>query len=249
MKKTLALVTLVSTLSMADIIGGEINIGYYSHAPSGTAKYQGDTIDAEKDLKWSNESDLFIKAYFEHPIPIIPNIKVGYTSFAHKGAGAISNSFQFGNRSFDANADINSDFDLKMYDLTLYYEILDNWLNADVGVNVKYIDGSISVAGTEAITGTQINEDNSFAVPIPMLYAKARFDVPTTDLSFQAEGNYVSYDGHTLYDAEVGARYTFAIGFGLEAGYKTMKLKLDNIDDFTMDTDFSGAYGKVVWDF
>ena len=70
MKKTLALLTLASSLSIADIIGGEINLGYYNHAPSGTAQYQGDTIDAEKDLKWSDKNDLFVKAYFEHHFPI-----------------------------------------------------------------------------------------------------------------------------------------------------------------------------------
>ncbi len=243
MNKTLALLTAVSTFGMADMIGGELNLGYYNHAPSGTAQYQGDTIDAEKDLKWSATNDIFVKAYFEHPILFLPNVKVGYTDFSHTGSGNVNTAFTFGNERFDLNTNIDSSLDLTMYDLTLYYEILDNWVNADVGLNVKYVDGKIAVNSNSASAGTD------FQVPIPMLYAKARFDVPTTDLSFQAEGNYVTYDGHTLYDAEIGVRYTFALGLGLEGGYKTMKLKLDNIDDFTMDTDFSGAYGKLVWDF
>ena len=244
MKKTLALLTIASSLGMADMIGGEINLGYYNHAPSGTAQYQGGSIDAEKDLKWEDESDMFVKAYLEHPLPIIPNIKVGYTNFSHTGAGNIDTPFTFANQTFSVDSNVDTNFDLKMYDFTLYYEILDNWINADVGVNVKYIDGLISVK-----SDLVAEEKTDFKVPIPMLYAKARFDVPSTDLSFQAEGNYVAYDGHTLYDAEVGARYTFALGLGLEAGYKTMKLQLDDIDDFTMDVDFSGAYGKLVWDF
>lgn len=243
MNKTLALLTAVSTFGMADMIGGELNLGYYNHTPSGTAQYQGDTIDAEKDLKWSATNDIFVKAYFEHPILFLPNVKVGYTDFSHTGSGNVNTAFTFGNETFALNTNIESSLDLTMYDLTLYYEILDNWVNADVGLNVKYVDGKIAVNSTSASAGTD------FQVPIPMLYAKARFDVPTTDLSFQAEGNYVTYDGHTLYDAEIGVRYTFALGLGLEGGYKTMKLKLDNIDDFTMDTDFSGAYGKLVWDF
>jgi len=131
-----------------------------------------------------------------------------------------------------------------MYDLALYYELLDNWVNLDVGVNVKYVDGSISVKSDRGRS-----EATDFQVPIPMLYAKARFDVPTTDLSFQVEGNYVTYDGNTLYDAEAGIRYTLALGLGLEAGYKTMKLELDNVDNVSMNSEFSGAYAKLVWDF
>ena len=243
MKKTVLGLITVATFGMADIIGGEINLGYYNHTPSGTTSYQGSVIDVEDTLKWQENGDIFAKAYIEHPIPFIPNIKVGYTEFSHDGAGAVSQTFNFAGTAYTAGTNINTDFDLKMYDLTFYYEILDNWLNADVGINVKYVDGQI------AVKSALNDESTNFEVPIPMLYAKARFDVPTTDLSFQAEGNYATYDGHTLYDAEVGVRYTLALGLGLEAGYKTMKLELDDIDDLTMNTDFSGAYGKLVWDF
>jgi len=243
MKKSIALLTIATTLGMADMIGGEINIGYYNHAPSGTAQYKGDVIGVEKNLKWESEGDMFVKAYLEHPLPVIPNIKVGYTSFGHEGSGSVKSAFKFGGQSFNLNSNIDTTFDLEMYDLTLYYELLDNWINVDAGVNVKYIDGALSVK-----SATQ-NESTDFQVPIPMVYAKVRFDVPTTDLSFQAEGNYISYDGNTFYDAEVGARYTLALGLGFEAGYKTMKLEIDDIDDLSMNADFSGAYGKLVWDF
>jgi len=243
MKRVLSFIILASTLATADFIGGEVNVGYYSHTPSGTIQYQGNVLDVENTLKWKDEGDMFLKAYIEHPLPLIPNIKLGYSEFGHSGSGLINQAFDFGGQTYVANSNIESNFDLKMYDLTLYYELLDNWVNVDVGLNVKYVDGSVSVKNNAE------NEFTDFQVPIPMLYAKARFDVPTTDLSFQVEGNYISYDGHTLYDAEAGVRYTFALGLGVEAGYKTMKLELDDIDDLTMKSDFSGAYGKLVWDF
>jgi len=244
MKKILVLSALVSTLALADFIGGEVNLGYYNHTPSGTINYLGDTLNVEDTLKWKDEGDMFVKLYIEHPLPIIPNIKLGYSEFGHSGLGRINQAFDFGGQTYAANSNIESNFDLKMYDLTLYYELLDNWVNVDVGVNVKYVDGSISIKDNATLS-----ESTDFQVPIPMLYAKVRFDVPTTDLSFQVEGNYVTYDGHTLYDAEAGVRYTLALGLGLEAGYKTMKLELDDIDDLSMQSDFSGAYGKLVWDF
>jgi outer membrane protein len=244
MKKTLAIMTLATSFSMADFIGGELNVGYYNHAPSGTVQYLGTPIDIENDLKWKDKGDLFLKAYFEHPLPILPNIKVGYTEFGHNGAGVISQGFTFAGQTYAINSNIDSAFDLKMYDLTLYYELLDNWINLDAGVNVKYVDGVISVKNNIGLS-----ESKAFQAPVPMLYTKARFDVPTTDLSFQVEGNYISYSGNTLYDAEAGVRYTLALGLGVEAGYKTMKLKLDNVNDVSLDSDFSGVYGKLVWDF
>ena len=248
MKKTAVTLALLSTLSMADMLGGEFNVGYYNHTPSGTLKYQGSSIDVENDFKWKKQSDVFAKLYLEHPLPLLPNIKLGYSNFGQSGSGVLNNSITFGNRVYSTASQIDTNLDLKMYDLTLYYEFLDNWLNLDAGVNIKYVDGSISAVGRDAFSNV-LNESNTFSVPIPMLYAKARVDIPTTDISFQAEGNYISYDGNQFYDLEAGVRYTLALGLGFEGGYKSMKLKLNNVDDLTLDSTFSGAYAKLVWDF
>jgi len=244
MKKSLLLVSILSLGASADVLGGELEVGYYNHTPSGTSQYQGSSTDVQNDLKWSNESDVFAKIYLEHPLPFLPNIKLGYTDFSHTGSGNVNQSFTFANQTFNANSDIQTNFNLKMYDVGLYYEILDNWVNLDLGLNVKFIKGSLSVA-----SNLIAEERSDFSAPLPMLYAKVRIDVPTTDLSFLAEGNYVEYQGNRFYDAEIGARYEFALGLGVEAGYKTMALKLDNVDNISMDTQFSGAYGKLVWDF
>lgn len=244
MQKLLTSIVLCSTLSVADFIGGEFNLGYYNHAPNGTASYKGDTFDLENDLKLDTQSDIFFKGYIEHPIPFLPNIKVGYTNFTHSGKGKIANDFNFGNYTFKAKQNLESHLDLNIYDLAFYYEILDNWVNLDLGINVKYLSGEMSAE--TLVTGKETSE---LSLALPLLYVKARFDVPTTDLSFQLEGNYLTYDGHELLDLEVGARYTFTAGLGLEVGYKTFSLVLDEIDDTSMNADFSGVYGKVVWDF
>jgi len=243
MRKALLFLALLTSLSRADVIGGELNLGYYNHTPTGTAQFQGDVLKLEDTLKWESEGDMFIKAYLEHPLPIIPNIKIGYSDFSHAGEGSVNKSFTFGGETFNTDRKIETKFDLKMYDLTLYYELLDNWINIDAGVNIKYIDGELSVK-----SGSR-EKSTDFQVPVPMLYGKVRLDIPATDLSFQVEGNYITYNKNTFYDAEIGARYTLALGLGIEAGYKTMKLDIQEIDDLSMESDFSGAYGKLVWDF
>jgi outer membrane protein len=241
MKKIILATMVATTFGMADFIGGELNLGYYNHSPSGTAVYKDNSVDIEDDLKWDSSGDIFLKAYLEHPVPIIPNIKLGYTDFSHSGNGKVT-AFSWGD-IFNITDDIDTKLDLQMYDITLYYEVLDNWLNLDMGLNIKYIDGSIDVKSTTD------HESSDFSIPIPMLYTKARVDIPTTDFSFQFEGNYISYDSNTLYDLELGARYSPTLGFGVEGGYKAFKLKIDDVDDLSMDTDFNGMYVKLVWDF
>ncbi len=244
MNKLLLASLLTTTFSFADFIGGEVDLGFYTHSPSGTAQNGDDSVDIENDLNWESENDIFLKVYFEHPLPIIPNIKLGYTGFTQEGSGTTTDSFTWGNIDlFRANEEVYSKLELDIYDITLYYELLDNWLNFDAGLNIKYLNGSIDVDST-----TQ-HEHNTIDLPIPMLYAKAKIDIPTTNLSFQAEGDFISYDDNTIYDLEIGARYNIALGLGIEAGYKTFKIKIDDVDDISMDADFNGIYGKLVWDF
>ena len=249
MKKIVLSMALLGACAMADMIGGELNIGYYEHNPSGTIEYQGDSIDLKDDFKWKKESDVFAKLYIEHPIPLLPNIKLGYSSFGHSGSGILNKNIKFSNQTYNTTSKIDSTFDLDMYDLTLYYELVDVGLDLDLGVNVKYIDGSVSAKGVGGTPPKPINESTSFSVPVPMVYAKARVPIPATDIALRVEGNYVSYSGNQFYDFEAGVRYSFALGVGLEGGYKSMKLKLDDVDDLTLDTTFSGAYAKLVWDF
>ena len=245
MKKIVASIAFLGTIAMADMVGGELNVGYYQHTPSGTLQYQGDSIDLKDDFKWKQESDVFAKLYLEHPVPLLPNIKLGYSSFGHSGSGVLTKNITFANQTYAVNSKVDSTFDLDMYDITFYYEIVDIGFDLDLGLNIKYLDGSVSAVDKVE----RLDESTTFNVPVPMLYAKARVPVPTTDIDFQVEGNYISYSSNQFYDIEAGVRYTLALGLGIEGGYKAMKIKLDDVNDMNLDSTFSGAYAKLVWDF
>ena len=161
--------------------------------------------------------------YLEQPLPFIPHIKVGYSKIRDNK--------------------IADKLNLTMYDLTLYYNILDTGINADVGINFKHIDGKILNRSTDK------NKSEELKLSVPMVYAKVRFDVPATSLSLEAEGNYVTKNGENIYDAQAGVRYTFNSGFGIETGYKVMHLKFDEVDDLNVENNFSGLYGKLVKEF
>ncbi|HFQ60876.1 MAG TPA: TIGR04219 family outer membrane beta-barrel protein [Epsilonproteobacteria bacterium] len=245
-------ITLLSLLLFrplfGDIIGGEVSLGYYNHAPSGNALYTtpltgtASSADLEDTLGWSDAQDVFLKAYFEHPLPFIPNVKLGFTKLSHDGTGAAS-LFSWGD-IVNFSGEINSQLDLRMTDVTLYYELLDNWIELDAGLTGRYLSGDIQV-------DTVLESENvSFSSWIPMLYAKARFNVPSTDFSLQFEANGISYQGATFYDYELSARYTLAVGLGLEAGYKAFHVDSDDLSSgLESNMDFTGAYAAVVWDF
>lgn len=247
MHKTLFISLLSFKLLFADFIGGEISLGIYNHTPTGQLNYKNiastENLTNFKDsLGWDEAKDVFLKVYFEHPVPLIPNIRLAHTVISQKGLQDVSDFSWQDISSF--YGDVNSDFNLNMTDITLYYEILDNWVEADAGLTLRYTRNDFTVSAD------LVKESLNFSTLIPMLYAKARFNVPMTDLSLQLEANAISYSGALYYDYELSTRYTLAMGLGLEAGYKVFHIDSKELtSEFHADMDFSGAYAAIVWDF
>jgi outer membrane protein len=252
---------LTSGALYADTIGGgEISLGIYNHSPSGNASYTlpyiglGTSADLENSLHWNDAQDIIFKAYLEHPVPLLPNAKIAFSNLSHDGQGTVTN-FTWGAIQIPAGdfMDIDTSLDLKMYDLTLYYELLDNWVEVDAGITLRYFDGNIAVntlATLFSLSTSIASESTDFDAFIPMLYGKTRFNIPSTDISLQLEANAISYQDTTFYDYELSARYTLAMGLGLEGGYKSIHLDSEDLTDgLVLDMDFSGFYASVVWDF
>ena len=241
--KKLVLVTLLTLSHVhADMLGGEASIGFFNHDPSGSASYRGTSSSLEETFGFSEEQDLFLKAYLEHPFPLLPNVKLGYTTLSHDGNSRVA-GFTWGD-VVNFTGSINSSLSLDMTDVTLYYEVLDNWVEVDAGVTARYISGDMGVSTSSD------NDVADFSTWAPMLYGKARFNFPVTELSVQLEANAISYWDMTAYDYELSARYTLMMGIGIEAGYKSFHLDSDDlVDGFHADIDFSGPYAAAIWDF
>jgi outer membrane protein len=240
---TSAIVALTTSV-MADTIGGEVAIGIWNHDPSGWIQYNGDKIDLKDDLNLDSKSEVYFRAKVEHPIPIIPNIRVAYTQVNSSGNANLTKSIQFGNNTFTANSTTTTDIQLNSLDATLYYEIIDIGFDADLGITFRYIDGYTEI--NTAVTNSRVD----IKAPFPMLYANVRVPLPFLgDLSVGAEGNFITYDGNTVYDLQADVRYEFFMGLGVEAGYRAQKYKFDNIDDTNSDIDIEGFFIGAVWDF
>ena len=135
----LLLLTLLSFNQLdADTIGGEASLGFFNHDPSGVAAYKSDAVTLNDTLGFSEEQDIFLKAYFEHPLPLVPNLKFGYTTLSHDGSSSV-NDFTWGEID-NFTGVIDSSASLDMMDVTLYYELLDNWAEVDAGLTIRYID-------------------------------------------------------------------------------------------------------------
>lgn len=244
MKKNIVLLSLSAVFALSssgDVFGFETGAAYWGAETSGDFNYKGSSIDLQKDLGHTNRQNAnFIWASFEHPIPIIPNIKIQHTKIddnASKNANVI-----FDNKTYTGT--INSSLKLNQTDFIAYYEILDNWLNLDLGINAKYLDASVSMnsLGEES-------SSKSVKEVIPMLYAKAKFDLPFSGLSLETDLSYITYDSSDFYDFKGGLLYETKIGLGATAGYRAQKLKIDDISDFNSNIDVKGFYTGLYYHF
>lgn len=236
-----AALALVSPIAAADTI-----LGVYAGAGQWQADYSGNAGDPSINIKTLglNESDNnFYYIALEHPAPIIPNIKLQKVDISSQQTATIDQTFTIDGTTFTAGTEVESDFDLSHIDMVLYYEILDNWLNLDLGLNVRKFDGYVTAENEFESESVDLDET------IPMLYAKAQFNLPFSGFSAGVEGSGISYDGNRLTDYTARVHYMFdsVLDLGVEVGYRTMSLKID--EDVTADVELKGPYAAVLFHF
>ena len=239
MKKlhTLACAAMLSVpaITMADTLSVAIGGGMWQEEPSGYFRNgsAGDSInvDLKDNLFWKEEDQGYFFVTLEHPVPIIPNVRVMSTSLEHSGSG--TTSFTLDGITFSGDVASTGSFD--QTDLTAYWEILDNVVSLDLGLNFKLIDFSYSVASliektSGSITGT-----------IPMLYGSVGAS-PIPGLFLGVEGNWIGYDGNDLTDFVAKVSYTTDFFLGIEGGYRSQTYELDDVDGYFGKLEFKGPF-------
>ncbi|WP_237065822.1 TIGR04219 family outer membrane beta-barrel protein [Microbulbifer guangxiensis] len=238
MKKiTLALaVALASGTASADtILGFDASAGVWM--PSYTGGIGNDGFDIE-EFAPAEDNITFIQAALEHPIPLIPNILVAHSSIETDGMAQLDEFVTFGDETFLIGSEVNADLNLSHTDATLYYELLDNWVNLDIGLTARQYAGELNVSSALQAETVELSGY------LPMAYGMARFDLPFTGWSIVAQGNGTGYKGDTITDFTAKVRWDFvpALDFAIEAGYRSMSLELQELDELQSDLEIKGPY-------
>lgn len=234
----------------ATIFGVYAGGGVWSQDIEGDAR-SGDSltsaislVDLDDDLGFDSKRNLYLYAGLEHPIPLLPNIRVDYAEIAQTARGQLDRSIEFNGRTFDVSANLLSEVDLEQTDLVLYYEVLDNVVSLDLGLGVRYVDGFVQVADTSGFSSAE------FSGVIPLAYVGARVDLPITNFWAAAQARGVGYRGDSLIDIDARVGWESALGLGLEVGYRIMELELDDFDDIdTADLTIKGPFAGITFSF
>lgn len=233
MKKAIlsGLLLSMSLTSMADVLGFSVGANYWKYDMGGSIRSPL-TASESVGIKFDDAS-VNIFAAFEHPIPFLPNVRLQQNNIQASGLIPLADAnFQNGERVY-----VSGDIDLSHTDVTLYYEILDNWVNLDLGLTAKYFDG-YSRLNYEML----IDDESDFDDWIPMVYGQAQFDLPFTGFSASATVSALSFDSNHVTDLDMALKYQNNLGFGADLGYRTMDVDLKNINSFRSDLKIDGFY-------
>jgi outer membrane protein len=240
--KILALSLLCASVSMADFSRVELGTGIWSSEASGEVSYTASGATA-RDISSKNDAhNGYFWVLIKHPVPVIPNLRFEYANVNTKGiANGIFKNFTAANAP--------TELDLKQYDIIPYYNILDNtaWITLDLGLDIKLLDTSYTATGVSAVSSGGTIYSHAEMLPLPLFYARVRFEVPGTDLGLEGDAKFITYSSSTVYDARVKVDYTFditpVIQPAIEVGYRVQKYDIDEADlDGKANLEFSGLY-------
>lgn len=225
----------LSSLVQADLISikGDVDYwlynGHFQAQPRTTtlSNQQGsDSLLIKPDLNSSNSHDLKrdgalqFSLAFEHPIPLIPNAKIRYVNL----------DTQIKNAGHD-------NVSLKDTDFILYYEILDNIVNLDLGIGATYLSGDVTRSDSD-----QMSLNKTY----PIIYFNTEAKLPFTGLSALAEVNYSHFNDAKIRDIRGEAKYklinNIIVDVGAKVGYRMLKIDLDNHQNNDLNFEFKGPY-------
>lgn len=215
--------------------------GLWTHDPSGNISTSADGVgvsaDLKDDLQLSKKQESYTYFVVEHPVPVVPNFKYVNTMLTSAGSGTVATTFTYNGITYNAATNITTQLELNQVDKILYYEILDNVVSLDLGINIKSITGKATVNA----------DTTNFSGDIPMLYVAAEISLPA-DFTLAGEISTISAGSNTINDITVKVTYTTDFMLGVEAGLRTQNFKLD-VDSVQAETKFSGVFAGVFFKF
>lgn len=223
MKKLLAIAITAATPMMAQadlLFTVEAGASMWNAEATGSVEGSSNTsFDLEDTLGIDSESNNVLFASFEHPIPVLPNIKIMKTDL-------------------DLSGDANSQIDLSHTDLTMYWglPLPIPYVDINFGLTARQFDGGIVVPSA-------IDEKLDFIMPMGYL----NVDIGTPfGIYARANLNALSFDGNGVTDTEIALGYTLPIPLvdvNLEAGHRAISLTTDkDTVDVETDIDVSGMF-------
>ncbi len=235
------LVLACTTVAHAEFIGLNIapDTWYAEQTDSlNSANYNLNNLTSKPVAVADDQSTPSLLLVLEHPITVLPNLRYQDSYLDSSGSGSLNGgSLSFNNQSY-GDSSVSSTYDLSHSDIVLYYELMDNWVNLDFGLDLKSFNGEISLNDIKS-GNTVLPIDET----IPLFYLSARFNLPF-------DGFYIGADINSNFNISdsVAEDSTFMLGYQsdngarVEGGVKIFSLDLNDTNDVDGNLEYDGLF-------
>ncbi len=236
-------------LALSPVVSADTFWGVYLGGGIWQSQYDGNlgesTLNVDvRELGHDKSRNNFFNLAIEHPVPLLPNLRLARINLDSSETAVISHSFSLNGVVFEVDAEVASTLDLSHTDVTLYYELLDNQVSFDLGLTLRGFNGEASARSEETEESVKLDDW------LPLVYARLEFELPLTGFSLGAIGQGISYKDSRLTDYEVYLRYTFdsALDVAVNLGYRSLAVELDE-SDIQADVELTGPYVGLLLHF
>jgi len=238
-------ILLLPTLAnSAMLVEAEIGVGAWFYDTVGNFNHQGTYADVDADLLLDDDTGSVSYITIEHPLPSIPNIRLKKLNLSASGNGTVTGTgFTFGGVNYTSGDSITTELILDHTDVTLYYKILDNVIDVDLGVTVMMLNGSAEV------TRGGVSNRKMIDTTIPLVHYKLGISFLPTAFRFQFDGNHMDMSDGYFCSLDTKIIYQPDAFYGVEVGYRDEKFKFDGKQGLYSDVDFEGPFVNLYVHF
>ncbi|TLS67972.1 hypothetical protein FE236_10795 [Mariprofundus erugo] len=204
-----------------------IKPGYMLLSPSGTfgttINNAGNQMDVKKDLNFGNSS----QAFGEIDINLGDStLAVSYVPFNFGGSSTLTRNVTYNGQTYTAATATSSSVQGNIFDVGYTYYLL-NMDDLPSRIQIGIETAAKTISAQASVTGAGVTSSKSITLPIPTLGLRGR--VALADfIGVTGRIGYIGYANNAFTDMESQIEFSPLPTLGIFAGYRYMKLKIDN---------------------
>lgn len=201
--------------------------------------YVGEASDNLIDLEYADDSFYQFYVDLEHPLPLIPNVRLAHSAQEYQSQATLTSTYRLGSQLYNVASEMSFTTDNINTDIGLYYKVLDfSILEFDLGVNARVQNTDVAVS--DSISSSASTREASQLST--MAFARLRSKLPLLGISSYLQ--VISGDEMTDYEAAIG--YTIydgiATDFNVYLGYRSQHIKLTGSDVLLSKADWEAVF-------
>lgn len=250
MKKLIAAMLVVSAPLASAKLGLNVDVsagGNFTAIGSGSYIVDAERFDLADDLRLEGQTGFYLSGSLEHPIPILPNVRLHHKSQTLAGQATLSEQLEFLGQTFDLTGEADTTLSLTHTDATLFWGIpFLPVVDIEFGLNGRLYNLGVSADVTAGGQTESFNEGS--LLPVPMLYVAGDATIPVVGLNLGGEYKTLPLGDTQISELNVYGRYyaplptNILVKVGVEAGWRQQSIV---IADETLGVDTSDYASSI----